>query len=162
MRRYQVQHKAVYSPTDWPNWANPFCLLEVHLVPRLSSYWKLQLPQGRWLDSCAEAFFILFRLFLFTILWKLRLDQQNAHSKWLFSCMCLNASRTSKVYMLVDIAPLTSRHISNIENLRTWELWNLQWTAMWKGGVACWTSKVDQSRYGFIWPLTILKHSFYF
>ena len=38
-----------------------------------------------------EAFFILFRLFLFPILWKLRLDQQNAHSesKWLFSCMCL-------------------------------------------------------------------------
>ena len=103
MRRFHVQHKAVYSPTDWPNWANPFCLLEVHLVPSLSSYWKSQLPQGRYgLDLCAEAFFILFRLFLFTILWKLRLDQQNAHSKGLFSCMCLNASRSSKVYMLVD------------------------------------------------------------
>ena len=89
-RRYQLQHKAVYNPSDWPNWANPFCLLEVHLVPRLSPYWKSQPPQGRYgLDLCAEAFFILFRLFLFTILWKLRLDQQNAHSKWLFSCMCL-------------------------------------------------------------------------
>ena len=66
MRRYQVQHKAVYSPTDWPNWANPFCLLEVHLVPRLSSYWKSQPPQGRYgLDLCAEAFFILFRSFVF-------------------------------------------------------------------------------------------------
>ena len=66
MRRFHVQHKAVYSPTDWPNWANPFCLLEVHLVPRLSSYWKSQLPQGRYgLDLCAEAFFILFRSFVF-------------------------------------------------------------------------------------------------
>ena len=116
MRRSHVQHKAVYSPTNWPNWANPFCLLEVHLVSRLSSYWKSQLPQGRYeLDLCTEAVFILFRLFLFTILWKLILDQQNAHSKGLFSCMCLNASRSSKVYMLVDIAPPTL-HTSNIEN----------------------------------------------
>ena len=69
-RRYQLQHKAVYSPSDWPNcnWANPFCLLEVHLVPKLSSCWKSQLPQGRYgLDLCAEAFSIFFRLFLFAM-----------------------------------------------------------------------------------------------
>ena len=53
MRRFHVQHKAVYSPTDWPNWANPFCLLEVHLVPRLSSYWKSHLPQGLMGCICA-------------------------------------------------------------------------------------------------------------
>ena len=39
------------------NWANcarrPFCLLEVHLVPRLSSYWKLHLPQGLMGCICA-------------------------------------------------------------------------------------------------------------
>ena len=35
------------------NWARTFCLLEVHLVPRLSSYWKLQLPQGLMGWSCA-------------------------------------------------------------------------------------------------------------
>ena len=35
------------------NWARTFCLLEVHLVPRLSSYWKLQLPQGLIGWNCA-------------------------------------------------------------------------------------------------------------
>ena len=35
------------------NWARTFCLLEVHLVPRLSSYWKLQLPQGLMGWTCA-------------------------------------------------------------------------------------------------------------
>ena len=66
MRRYQVQHKAVYSPTDWPNWANPFCLLEVHLVPSLSSYWKSQLPQGLmgWICAlrCVLNYFVCFYL----------------------------------------------------------------------------------------------------
>ena len=41
MRRFHVQHKSVCTPTDWADWASrPFCLLEVHLVPRLSSYWN--------------------------------------------------------------------------------------------------------------------------
>ena len=117
MRRFHLQHKAVYSPTDWPNWANPFCLLEVHLVPSLSSYWKSQLPQGRYgLDLCAEAFFILSRLFLFTMLWKLILDQQNAHSKWLFSWMFLKCFALEQtLHVSGHIAPLTL-HSSNIEN----------------------------------------------
>ena len=39
MRRFHIQHKSVCTPTDWADWASrPFCLLEVHLVPRLSSY----------------------------------------------------------------------------------------------------------------------------
>ena len=85
-RRFHVQHKAVYSPTDWPNWANPFCLLEVHLVPSLSSYWKSQLLRGRWLDLCAEAFFYLISfVFICHVVETPILDQQNAHSKWLFS-----------------------------------------------------------------------------
>ena len=39
MRRFHILHKSVCIPTDWADWASrPFCLLEVHLVPRLSSY----------------------------------------------------------------------------------------------------------------------------
>ena len=42
-----------------------------------------------WICALRRFSFYFVHLFLFTILWKLRLDQQNAHSKWLFSCMCL-------------------------------------------------------------------------
>ena len=42
-----------------------------------------------WICALRRFSFYFVNLFLFTILWKLRLDQQNAHSKWLFSCMCL-------------------------------------------------------------------------
>ena len=42
-----------------------------------------------WICALRRFSFYFINLFLFTILWKLRLDQQNAHSKWLFSCMCL-------------------------------------------------------------------------
>ena len=125
-RRFHVQHKAVYSPTDWPNWANPFCLLEVHLVPRLSSYWKSQPPQGRYgLDLCAEAFFILFRLFLFTILWKLRLDQQNAHSKWLFSCMCL------KCFALEQSLHISWHSTAYSAYFKHWELFKVNFKKHW-------------------------------
>ena len=54
--------------------------------------------------------------FFFTILWKVRLDQQNMHIQSDFFPACVkNASRSSKVYILVDIAPPTL-HISNTEN----------------------------------------------
>ena len=51
------------------NWARTFCLLEVHLVPRLSSYWKLQLPQGRvgWICALRGVFHFVFFLVLFTM-----------------------------------------------------------------------------------------------
>ena len=44
------------------NWARTFCLLEVHLVLRLSSYWKLQLPQGLmgWICALRGVHFVLF------------------------------------------------------------------------------------------------------
>ena len=35
---------------------------------------------------------------------------------------------------------------SGVSNSPNWERGDLQWTAVWKGGVACWTSKGDQSR----------------
>ena len=52
------------------NWARTFCLLEVHLVPRLSSYWKLQLPQGLmgWICALRGVFhLVFFKLLLFTM-----------------------------------------------------------------------------------------------
>ena len=57
------------------NWARTFCLLEVHLVPRLSSYWKLQLPQGRvgWICALRGVFhFVL----LISIYYVPRLKQE--------------------------------------------------------------------------------------
>ena len=69
MTPFHVPHKSVYSPHDWPNWADwtrrPFCSLEEQLVPRLSSYWiwKLHLPQGLVGWICA------LRRFLFSFVW---------------------------------------------------------------------------------------------
>ena len=51
MTRFHVPHKSVYSQDDRASW--PFCLLEEHLIPRLSSYWKSHLPQR--LMGCSGA-----------------------------------------------------------------------------------------------------------
>ena len=80
-RRFHVPHKALYdSPTEWVSW--PFCLLEVHLVARPSSYWKSQLPQGLmgWIDALRR-FSSDFFFYHFPCGGKTTIDQKNAPSR---------------------------------------------------------------------------------
>ena len=127
MRRYQVQHKAVYSPTDWPNWANPFCLLEVHLIPRLSpTENRSRRKDGMdWICALRRFSFYFVHLFLFTILWKLRLDQQNAHSKWLFSYMCL------KCFALEQSLQISWHSTAYSAYFKHWELFKVNFKKHW-------------------------------
>ena len=86
--RFHVQHKAVYSSTtDWPNWANPFCL--IGSVPRPQALILLKIAAAartvwagfvRW-----GVFYFISFVFIYHVVETPILDQQNAHSKWLFS-----------------------------------------------------------------------------
>ena len=51
------------------NWARTFCLLKVHLVPRLSSYLKLQLLQGLmgWIWALRGAFHFVLFVFIYHV-----------------------------------------------------------------------------------------------
>ena len=75
------------SPSHF--YTQPFCLMEVPFIPRLSSYWKSQLPQG--LMACIWALrrflvsFVCFCYISHVVERKLRQGQQNAHSRWRFS-----------------------------------------------------------------------------
>ena len=83
-RASRAREPRYYNCAKWSNWARkPFCLLEVHLVPRLSSYWKSHLPQG--LMGCICAHFLSFVFISHVVERKLRQDQQIAHSRWRFS-----------------------------------------------------------------------------
>ena len=75
------------SPSHF--YTQPFCLKEVLFIPRLSSYWKSQLPQR--LMACIWALrrflvsFVCFCYISHVVERKLRQGQQNAHSRWRFS-----------------------------------------------------------------------------
>ena len=110
MRRFHILHKSVCIPTDWADWASrPFCLLEVHLVPRLSSYRNRGTTRAargawaepyRWVNRMAFACFSPFQSHfvgaLNTVLSKKKKnvihDKNRTFSTRVFSCRFFSSS----------------------------------------------------------------------
>ena len=109
MRRFHILHKSVCIPTDWADWASrPFCLLEVHLVPRLSSYRNsgaTRAARGAWAEphswvnrrafACFSPFQSHFVGALNTVLSKKKKvihDKNRTFSTRVFSCRFLSSS----------------------------------------------------------------------